>query len=629
MWSDVTHESKRVTDYRYRRCTIHLERGDIAQEELTCQDLEDFLGGIGRAFKLLGNYAVTDAFDPGAPLLMNLGIFSGTDLMTGLRTFFSAYSPLKVANNGMPLPMWSAASGDFGRKLLAAGLDEVLFLGRAARPTYVLIRREGTQPVVSLEDASDLLGKTTHDKIIALADRHPQAHIAALGPAGEHWQTNRYAAIACTTMNELRSRDCKPRFAGRGGMGSILGSKNVIAIVAQSKDPERGKLPSGVVAANKEIARGAGSRNYRDKHKGNGGGGTWRNVAGLHPAGVLPEKNFWPDGGDGPKSLYRDALEPNYVIKDESCWQCGIACHKNIYQAVPGNGKRKAGKFFTKFDYEPLDLLTINLGIYDPKEALKIVELVDQLGLDSISLGVTLGYIMEYNTRHPHKPICNGMRFGDFEKACHFIRQAADGRAPEVGHGVRRLARSLGETDYAMECKGLELPAYLPETNPGYPFAIAGGHMSMRTFLLLVFEGKTDLDYWEDAIVNRGIYYTRDDLIGLCKFAGTPDEPIMTAFRDMYGVTLTRDDLFHATMRTYLRGLLLERRQGTTLDDYVLPERTYTPNPNVQLPHFITPEFWMELRERVFKAFDRKIQEYGLSPVGGGEDHRAPANRAH
>jgi aldehyde:ferredoxin oxidoreductase len=616
MWSNVTETSKEVTDYRYRRATIQLDAGDIRIEEIPCQDLEDFLGGIGRSFKALGHYTVTDAFDPAAPLIMNLGLFSGTELMTGLRTFFSAYSPLKTANNGMPLAMWSAASGDFGRKLLAAGLDEVFLVGRVARPSYILIRREGAQPIISLEDASDLLGKTTHEKIMLLTDRHPQAHVASLGPAGEHWQTNRYAAIACTTTNEVRSRDCKPRFAGRGGMGSILGSKNVLAIVVQSPDLDRGKLAKGVLEANKEIARGAGSRNYRDKTKGNGLGGTWRNVAGLHPVGALPEKNFWPDGGDGPKSLFREAFEPHYVIKDESCWQCGIACHKNIYEPTEENGKRKAGKFYTKFDYEPLDLLTINLGIYGQKEALEIVELADQLGFDSISLGVTLGYVMEYNARHPEKPICEGVRFGDCEKACHLMRESAAGRAPEIGHGVRRLAVSLGETAYAMECKGLELPAYLPETNPGYPFAIAGGHMSMRTFLLLVFEGKSDLDYWEDAIVNRGVYYTRDDLIGLCKFAGAPDSHILPALHDMYGISLTQDDLVHATMRTYLRGLLLERRQGTTLEDYVLPERVYTQNPNVQLPHFITPEFWTELRQRVFKAFDHKIQEYGLTSVG-------------
>jgi aldehyde:ferredoxin oxidoreductase len=612
MRCETTQDAKEITDYRFRRCTIHLDRGEFVLEEFPCQDVEDFLGGIGRAFKLLGNYQVADAYDPSAPLIMNLGVLSGTEVMTGLRVFFSAYSPLKVANNGMPLPMWSAASGDFGRKMLAAGLDEVIFVGRAPAPCYLLIRREGDRPVLGLEDAGDLRGKTTHEKILTLAERYQGAHVAALGPGGEHWQENYYAAIACSTTNEIRSRECKPRFAGRGGMGGILGSKNILAIVAQAPDLDRGKLPPAVLAANKEIARGAGSRNYRDPQKGNGLGGTWRNIHGLHPLGVLPEKNFWSDGGDGPKSLYRDAFEPNFVVKDESCWQCGIACHKNIYEEIVEGGKRKAGRFYTKFDYEPLDLLTINLGIYDQHQALEIVELVDQVGFDSISLGVTLGYIMEYNARHPDQSICDGMTFGDFEKACYFIRETAAGRAPEIGRGVRRLATSLGERAYAMECKGLELPAYLPETNPGYPFAIAGGHMSMRTFLLLVFEGKTDIDYWEDAIVNRGIYYTRDDLIGLCKFAGTPDDAILPALRDLYGVSLTQEMMFHATVRTYLRGLLLERHQGATIEDYVLPERTYEHNPNVTLPHFITPEFWRELRARVFTAFDQKIKDYGL-----------------
>jgi aldehyde:ferredoxin oxidoreductase len=276
------------------------------------------------------------------------------------------------------------------------------------------------------------------------------------------------------------------------------------------------------------------------------------------------------------------------------------------------NGRRKPGKFFTKLDYEPLDLLSINLGIYDPQQALEIVELVDQLGLDSISLGVALGYIMEYNKRHPQQPIVEGLSFGDAAGVCRVIEQTAAGQLSEVGRGVKRLAEQLGETAYAMHCKGLELPAYLPETNPGYPFALAGGHMSMRTFLLLAFDGKTDLDYWVDAIVNRGTSYTRDDILGLCKFAGAPDKVIEPVFKDLYGVELTREDLGHATQRTYLRGLLLERKQGTTVDDYVLPARVYERNPNVQLPHFITPEFWQELRQRVLQTFEAQLETYGL-----------------
>lgn len=613
MWTEATHETKQITDYRYRQVTVDLTASEIRRDDIACQDMEDFLGGIGRSFKVLEQHDVTDVFAPSSPLIMNLGVFSGTEVMTGLRIFFSAYSPLKTANNGQPLAMWSTASGKFATKLAAAGVDEVMFVGRAAQPVYLLVRKDGDNLQLTLEDAVALQGLSTHDKIMALADQYEDAHVAAVGPAGEHWQQNAYGAIACSTVNQLESRDCKPRFAGRGGMGSMMGSKNLLAIVVQAPDIKGGRVPAGVREANKEISRGEGSRNYRDARKANGGGGTWRNVAGLHPVGALPEMNFWPQGDDAPSSLYRESFEDPYFIKDESCFKCGIACHKNVYDVEMEDDKRKAGKYYAKFDYEPLDLLTINLGIYDQQQSLDIVELVDQLGFDSISLGATLGYAMDYNRQHPDRPILNGLSFGDYDATCDIIRQTAAGQCPDIGLGVKRLAESLGEPAYAMHCKGVELPAYLPETNPGYPFALAGGHMSMRTFLLLVFEGETSMDYWVDAIVNRGIYYTRDDLLGICKFAGTPDRVLPASFKDIYGVDITAEDMQHATQRTYLRGLLLERKQGITLDDYELPGRTYEHNPNIQLPHFITPEFMQELRERVFQAFDEQIESYGLA----------------
>src|SRR5437867_1854606 len=231
MWTTVTSDIKQLTDYQFHRVSIDLEQGDIRQNTLPCQDMEDFLGGIGRSFKLLGAYEVTDAFAPSAPLIMNLGVFSGTEMMTGLRTFFSAYSPLKVARNGRPLAMWSTASGDFGTRLLSAGIDEVIFSGRAEHPLYLLIHKESDTVHLSLQDARDLLGQTTHEKILCLADRHPGSHVAALGPAGEHWQQNDYAALACSTGYEIESRHCKPRDAGRGGMGSIIAWNSLLATV--------------------------------------------------------------------------------------------------------------------------------------------------------------------------------------------------------------------------------------------------------------------------------------------------------------------------------------------------------------------------------------------------------------
>ena len=615
VWTDSTNEEKTPQDHKYRQVWADLSQDTFREEIKTCQDVEDLLAGIGRSFKLLQDYDVTDPYAPESPLIMNLGLFSGTDVMTGLRTFFSAYSPLKTSKTGMPSAMWSAASGKFGTKLACAGVDEMIFTGRCEKWSYLVIEGDKESRSFTLHDASDIMGMTTHEKILWLADRYEDAHFGVLGPSGENWQGNRFAGIAISTENQLKSRDPKPRFAGRGGMGNLMGSKNLVAIVAKAPDP-KGRVSPVIKAVNVEISRGDGSRNYRDKRKNNGAGGTWRNYPPLHKAGILPENNFRPQGAEGPANQYRDTFEESYYVKDESCFKCGIACHKNVYEAVEDNGKKKPGEFFVKLDYEPMNLMSTNLSIYDQAQTLEVVELTDDMGFDSISLGVVLGYAMEYNERRdqgaPGEKILDGIKFGDFEAIVDLTRRCAEGELPQLGQGVMRLSEELGETDYAMHCKGVELPAYLPETNPGYPFAIAGGHMSMRTFLFLIFEEETSLDYWEDAILNRGIHYTRDDLIGTCKFAGTPDSFILDAIKDWTGVPMTEQELQDGVMRTYLRGLLLERKQGFTDEDYVLPERVYERQEHIKVPQFITPEFWTELRNRVLKGFDKRIEEFGL-----------------
>ena len=615
MWSDSTKEERTPQDHRYRQCRADLSAGSFREEIKSCEDLEDMLGGIGRSFKLLQDYDVEDPYAPESPLVMNLGLFTGSDVMTGLRAFFSAYSPLKTSKSGLPSAMWSAVSGKFGTKLACAGVDEVIFTGRCEKWSYLLIEGDRDTRTYTLHDASELLGMTTHEKILWFADHYDDAHFAVLGASGENWRGNRFAGIACSTVNQIKSRQAKPRFAGRGGMGNLMGSKNLLAIAAKAPDP-KGRVSPVIKIVNVEVSRGDGSRNYRDKRKQNGGGGTWRNYPPLHKAGILPENNFMPKGTEDPVPQFRDSFEENYYVKDESCFKCGIACHKNVYDAVEENGKRKPGKFHVKLDYEPLNLMTTNIGIYDQAQTLELVELADDTGFDSISLGVVLGYAMEYNERRdrgePGEKILGGIRFGDFEGTMNLIRRCAEGQEPDLGQGVMRLSESLGETGYAMHCKGVELPAYLPETNPGYPFALAGGHMSMRTFLFLVFEEETSLDYWEDAILNRGIHYTRDDLIGTCKFAGTPDSFFLDAIRDITGVPTTETELKDAVMRTYLRGLLLERKQGFTDEDYVLPARVYERQEHIKVPQFITLEFWTELRARVLKGLDKRLEEYGM-----------------
>ena len=273
----------------------------------------------------------------------------------------------------------------------------------------------------------------------------------------------------------LKTGDDKCCWAGRGGMGSVMGPKNLIGIVVGAKDPIA-KLTSTARDLNKEIATGPGFRKFREANRG-GLGGTWANYEPLATFHFVPQTNFRPPGENAAGMMFRSVVESEFVIKAESCFRCGINCHKNIYER---RADGTAGTFRTKFDYEPLNLLSTNIGIHNPHQAWPLVAMVDYLGMDSISRGTTIAYVLNYNERHPDRPILNGSRFGDVTKIAELIAQAGTGQCPDVGRGVKRLSETLGETSYAMHVKGLELPAYLPDTNPGYPWAIPAGTCRWR-----------------------------------------------------------------------------------------------------------------------------------------------------
>jgi aldehyde:ferredoxin oxidoreductase len=100
----------------YKRCTVNLGSGDMTMMDLPCRNLEDVLGGFGRSFQVLAERRITDAYCDENPLIVNTGLLTGSSAMTGLRTYFSGYSPIKGSRKGLPAAMWSAGSGKFGAK---------------------------------------------------------------------------------------------------------------------------------------------------------------------------------------------------------------------------------------------------------------------------------------------------------------------------------------------------------------------------------------------------------------------------------------------------------------------------------------------------------------------------------
>lgn len=600
----VTHPASIL----YRRCTVDLASGNISMNDIPCRNLEDVLGGFGRSFQFLAERRISAAYCDENPLVVNTGLLTGSSVMTGLRTYFSGYSPIKSSLKGLPAAMWSAGSGKFGAKFKWTGIDELIFENRSTQPIYVVIKETPNGPQVELKPADSLLGLSTHDKIMALQKDYDDAHFAAIGPAGENWQNVYMGAVALSTENQLKSGEDKCRFAGRGGMGSLMGYKNVIALVAQSRDKVE-RLTDEVKQVNINVVKGGGSARLQPVKRG-GGGGTWAAYEVMQPFHAVPVNNFRPQGNDLPESLFREKVEQDYAIESAACFRCGITCHNNIYEKK-ADGSR--GEFLAKFDYEPLNLLGTNIGIHNAGLAARLIQLVDNYGMDAISMGGTLAYVLSYNERHPEKTILNGATFGDYGKIRALIIQTGQGRLPEVGRGSMRLSLSLAETGYAYHVKGLEIAAYQPETNPGYAWAIAGGHMSMGTYGMLIREGKADIASWVEAITRDKLQIVGFDMIGLCKFFdivnGIGTDMVVDSLKSEFKLEVKPDDLRAAVRRAFLRGLALERRQGYEKDEYVLPaEVTENPNPHIKVPNVTSAEFFAELERKVWEIFEPEME---------------------
>ena len=627
-----------VTDYQYRRIHFELSAAAVQSDEmLPVEDDMDFLGGIGRSYKIARQYDVgSDPFAPSAPLIINTGCLTGTGFMTGLRTYFSGYSPLKRTLTGVPMPSWSAMSGSFGRKLVSTGIGDLILTGAAAAPSILVIEQSDDGPQISVQAAPpQLIGTRTPERINHLneiyndrAARSYPAHFAVIGPAGENWRTVWYACIVSSTQEGLMSGEDKFRFAGRLGMGSVLGSKNIHGIVVIAAQDTSANADDRLKEINKEIGRGPQSRGFRHPMNRDGLGGTGKNARLLDGFGILPVNNFEPRGENLATPVHLETMRESeeFVLIDKGCFGCQIACHQDFYAAPEGGkdpdprkARRNPGPYLGRYEYEPAELSGPNLGVLDPHDNLALARLDDDLGFDTISINVVLSYLMDFNTRGG-KQLAGGVTFGDAEGARRVKEDIAYGRETLLGKGVKAASEEVGGGEFAMHCKGVEHSAYLGQTNPGYPFAVAGGHMSMRTFLLYVTDPKAkpeSADYWIEQITNEGWKCISKDLHGACLFALNPPAQIAEGIESIYGVPFSAERLMDATYRAHILGYALERKQGTTLADYDMPEELFTGQRKGDLPgaNFLSRELFDDIRGSVFEHFNKDIGRLGYADV--------------
>lgn len=453
--------------YMGKTLRVNLTTGAITTEEFSRQTAKKFLGGRGVATKMLFDEVdpKVDALSPENKLFFATGPLTNTAAPSGGRYMVITKSPLTG------LVASSNSGGFFGAKMKKAGYDVIVFEGRSPKPVYLVCSDDG----VELRDATALWGTRVWDvtdKILTEVGQ-PNASVACIGPAGEN------QSLIASIMND------KHRAAGRSGVGAVMGSKNLKAIVAWGSQ----KSP----IADLETFRGV----VKDKMKlikehgvtGQGlptlGTKVLDNI--INSNGLYPTRNFQEATFGEVEAMSGEALiEKGYLKKNSSCFACSIGCGRVV--ELPNGMTGEGPEYESGWAFGPLcDISDLN--------AITEANLIcNDLGLDTISAGVTIATAMELTEKGylPPDDLGKGpaLAFGNTEALAYYLYSMATAR-DEIGkwlqQGSYRMAEHYGHAELSMSVKKQELPAYDPRGVQGHGLGYATsnrGGCHVRQYLI-------------------------------------------------------------------------------------------------------------------------------------------------
>lgn len=415
-----------------------------------------YLGGKIMAAKILYDTipAGTDPLSPANNLVVTTGPLTGTGAPSSSRFNISTLSPLTgfIAS--------SNCGGSFGTHLKKAGYDGLVISGKADLPTWIEI----VDDEVIFHDATHLWGKTTGETQEELGGRTGKL---VIGPAGENGVL--YAAIFSGE-----------RTAGRAGVGAVMGSKNLKAVVASGTRTVPVHAKEKVKALNKKwvelLQKNPLTGNQLPKL------GTAGLLRIMQDHKILATRNYQYGQYNQFADISGETLAERYLLKNKGCLSCPIQCGR----VVEVNGKEVKGP-----ELETLGLLGSNLENNNLELILQWNFLLDELGMDTISAGSTIAFAMELNERGLWK---NGLEFGKVEGLADIFQDIAHRRGVGdlLADGSKRLSAKFGGTEYAIHSKGLELAAYEPRgaVGQGLGYAVANrGGCHLNAGYLVVLEG--------------------------------------------------------------------------------------------------------------------------------------------
>ena len=545
---------------------VDLTSGEVRKEPLQPGWDRQFLGGSGLAARYLLDAVdrATDPLGPTNPLIFGTSPMVGTAMPSAGRYSVCALSP--------QTGIWGEANsgGFFGPELRFAGYDGIIITGTAASPVWLSIVDGRAQ----LLDASDLWGLDCYEtqERCKQALSEPRARVACIGVAGENQV--RYAAV----MND------HGRAAARTGMGAVMGSKGLKAIAVRGSARVPVADPAGLKAVVDEILadpdgdmtamalRLAGTAGYVDM--------------GLM-YGDVPIRYFQQGEWEEASNLSGVLMAERFQNKSRACYRCPIACGQET--RAPAYGlDRVDGP-----EYETLAALGAQLMIDDLEAVIAFGNLCNALGMDTISVGVTIGLACEmYQRGILGSADTDGLelRFGDAAMVLRLLGMIArrEGVGDLLAQGAQALADAYGVPELAVTVNGLEVPMHDPRAfsamaaiyalSPRGACHLQGDMYGIDTGQNVVAElGITPGDRFDSSAAKgrvlarqhawRNVYNALD----LCTFQNPGGGRVAAALAAITGWDVDLEELMATGQRILALKRLLNLRRGLTRNDERMP----------------------------------------------------------
>lgn len=429
---------------------VDLTKGVVHKKEMEKEWARLYLGGSGVSSKILWERttAQTDPLSPENVLVVGTGPLTGAMFSPSGRMMFASRGPLTG--------VWaeSHVGGFMGPEIKYAGFDFVIISGRSKKPVY-LFMRDGK---AELLPASHLWGQETDKTTKMIREEHkdPSIETAVIGPAGENQVL--YGAIIVDLY----------RAAGRAGLGTVMGSKNLKGIAASGSLGLEAYDMEKYLEANAAEMEKLNDPIWKDSLASLRKYGTTDLVAVINEIGRLPTKNHWTGFYEDAEDIGPEIIAEKYRIAQEACHGCAVGCKYII--------RVKDGKYPTSPiggpEYETLMAFGSNCLNNDVESVFHMGKRCDLLGLDTISCGKTIGFAMElYERGIITKKDTDGLEitWGNAEAQAILIELIAkrEGIGKILANGVRKAAEQIGGDawKYAVHVKGLEASGQDPRAH--------------------------------------------------------------------------------------------------------------------------------------------------------------------